>query len=166
LVYTGVRRTPICAMMGSDVAAEFFATMLDAYLVAGLVPERPDDCDTADGRPATLAFAQARLARMWCADVETFSSRQIEGCAGIVLQAQWRTILGSIERVLAYRRSLKRIVLSGSGEVLGRTILARYQWGTDLPPTSLAELLGSALSEAACAYAVAMLAAQEPFDAR
>jgi (4-(4-[2-(gamma-L-glutamylamino)ethyl]phenoxymethyl)furan-2-yl)methanamine synthase len=165
LVYTGVRRTPICAVLGSEVAAEFFATMLDAYLVAGLIPGRPGDCDTADGRPATLAFAQARLARMWCADVETFSSRQIEGWAGIALQAQWRTILGSIERILANRRSCNRIVLSGSGEVLGRSMLAKYQLGTDVTPTSLAELLGSALSEAACAYAVATLAAQETPDA-
>ena len=38
--------------------------------------------------------------------------------------------------------------------------------GTALPITSLAELHGLALSQAACAYAVAMLAAQENHDAR
>ena len=63
LVYTGVRRTPICSVLGMEVAAEFFATMQDAYLARGLIPERPDDCDTADGRPATRVFAHARLAR-------------------------------------------------------------------------------------------------------
>jgi len=31
LVYTGIRRTPICAVLNRDVAAELFATMLDAY---------------------------------------------------------------------------------------------------------------------------------------
>src|SRR5262245_60369629 len=40
LVYTGVRRTPLCALMGPkwgqySLAAEFFATTLDVYLVLG-----------------------------------------------------------------------------------------------------------------------------------
>src|SRR5207248_174454 len=62
LVYTGVRRTPICAVLGMAVAAEFFATMQDAYIYLGLTPANPADCDTADGRPATRANARARLA--------------------------------------------------------------------------------------------------------
>src|SRR5262249_24868818 len=33
LVYTGIRRTPICALLGGNIAAEVFATTLDAYLV-------------------------------------------------------------------------------------------------------------------------------------
>ena len=74
LVYTGLRRTPICAVLGMAVAAEFFATMLDAYVFTEDWPDNPDDCDTADGRPATRAFARARMARMRCADVETFSA--------------------------------------------------------------------------------------------
>src|SRR5262249_43756645 len=35
LLYTGVRRTPLCAVLGSRVAAELFATTLDAYLFRG-----------------------------------------------------------------------------------------------------------------------------------
>src|SRR5262249_4761154 len=31
LVYTGVRRTPVCALLGAKGAAEFFATTLDVY---------------------------------------------------------------------------------------------------------------------------------------
>src|ERR1051325_194369 len=81
LGFTGPAGTPICAVLGMDVAAEFFATMLDAYLMLGLVQENPHDCDTADGRPATCAFAHARLARMRCADAEMFSAQEVRDLA-------------------------------------------------------------------------------------
>jgi probable H4MPT-linked C1 transfer pathway protein len=166
LVYTGVRRTPICAVLGPEVAAEFFATMLDAYLVAELVPECPDDRDTADGRPATRAGAWGRLARMRCADAETFSFTQCVDLAERALAAQWQTVRAAMQRVAAHRPPLSRIVVSGSGEILGRTVAARQLPWSDIPCTSLAELLGSSLSEAACAYAVARLAAKDQADAR
>jgi probable H4MPT-linked C1 transfer pathway protein len=35
LVYTGVRRTPLCALLAGEGAAEVFATTLDAYLLQG-----------------------------------------------------------------------------------------------------------------------------------
>ena len=58
---------------------------------------------------------------------------------------------------------LTAVVLAGSGEFLGRKVL-------DRPPAVLAERitlaqrLGPALSEAACAYAVAVLAAEDDED--
>src|SRR5205823_4508754 len=68
LVYTGLRRTPLCGVLRplSDrgLAAEFFATMLDVYVFLDLIPENPQDCETADGRPMTKAWARVRLARM------------------------------------------------------------------------------------------------------
>ena len=57
LVYTGVRRTPLCALLGAEGAAEFFATTQDVYLLLGKMRENLADCDTADGRPATCAAA-------------------------------------------------------------------------------------------------------------
>ncbi|MEZ6058115.1 MAG: hydantoinase/oxoprolinase family protein, partial [Planctomycetaceae bacterium] len=76
LLYTGVKRTPICALSrkvmwnGEQVplAAELFATSRDVYLITGELPERPDERDTADGRPATRDAAFQRLARMLCCD--------------------------------------------------------------------------------------------------
>jgi probable H4MPT-linked C1 transfer pathway protein len=165
LVYTGVRRTPICAvlgMAGMEVAAEFFATMLDAYVFRGLLPENPEDCDTADGRPVTLAHAHARLARMRCADVESFPETEASILADQALQAQRIALVQAYGRAMSDRPDVQRVVVAGSGEIVGRIIADR--WGKSA--TSLAELLGAELSEAACAYAVATLAAQEQLDAR
>ena len=160
LVYTGVRRTPICAMLGMEVAAEFFATMLDAYLLDGSLPENAEDCDTADGRPATRACAHARLARMCCADVDSFSLVQAQELAARALRAQRQAVGNAVTGLLVGRPAVQRLVVSGSGEMLGRTVAA----GRALVVTSFSELLGPALSDAACAYAVAMLAAQKFSD--
>jgi (4-(4-[2-(gamma-L-glutamylamino)ethyl]phenoxymethyl)furan-2-yl)methanamine synthase len=160
LVYTGVRRTPLCAVMGIKVAAEWFATMLDAYLVLGLLPENPDDCDTADGRPATRACAHARLARMLCADTESFGVDRAHALAKSALKRQWVRILEAVRRVLLDKPPIQKIVLAGSGEVLGRVVCARPEL-RDIPIVALSELLGPQLSEAACAYAVAVLASRK-----
>ena len=65
-----MRRTPLCAVLGAGVAAEFFATTLDVNLVQGRIKEDPTDTNTADGRPASRTAAHARLARMLCADTD------------------------------------------------------------------------------------------------
>lgn len=160
LVYTGVRRTPVCAVLGMEVAAEFFATMLDVYLFLKLLPEDATNRDTADGRPATRAHAHARLARMRCADVETFTPEQASDLCVRAMQTQWQALDRAIEKVVQGRPPIERIVLSGSGEVLGQSVWARSIYAT-LPGTLLSEVLGASLSTAACAYAVAVLAAQE-----
>ena len=164
LVYTGVRRTPICAVLGMEVAAEFFATMLDAYLFTGLLPENPDDRDTADGRSATAACAHGRLARMRCADVEMFSEEETRDLAERALQTQWQAVHRAMLGVVEGRPAVDRIVLAGSGEILGRSVCTRFAPWSALPVTSLADLLGPDLSQAACAYAVALLAAEEQGD--
>lgn len=160
LVYTGVRRTPICAVLGLTVAAELFATMQDAYTWRRLLPEEAEDCDTADGRPMTRAHAHARLARMRCADVETFSEGDADLLADAALSAQWQCVEDAIQRIVR-NKPVERIILAGSGEVLGRIVCQRRNDWNRIPQVSLADVLGPDLSVAACAYAVAMLAAGE-----
>jgi probable H4MPT-linked C1 transfer pathway protein len=92
LVYSGVRRTPICALLGSDVAAELFATTRDAYLLLGLVPEDATDTDTADGRPATRDHAHARMSRMVCGDAETTWADITQALAGRARDVQIRQL--------------------------------------------------------------------------
>src|SRR5207302_4679388 len=92
LVYTGIRRTPVCALLGSGGAAEWFATTLDVYLILGELAEHRGDCDTADGRPATRDGAHARLARMLCADRETSTEAQIRRLALRIRNRQLRLL--------------------------------------------------------------------------
>lgn len=155
LVYTGVRRTPLCALLTGS-AAEWFATTLDAYLLLGDIPEDPDDRDTADGRPATVAAAEARLARMLCADLETSTPRERRAVAERASRRQEAMLRRAVGRVAGRLPGPPRaFVLSGSGEFLARRAIpgdgrARV--------VSLAQELGPALSAAACAYSVAVLA--------
>jgi probable H4MPT-linked C1 transfer pathway protein len=119
LVYTGVRRTPLCALLGSGGAAEFFATTDDVYLWLGQVQEAPEDYDTADGQPRTRAHARARLARMGCGDPDTTPDTVVNGIANraAAIQRQW--ILTGIHRVLSrFTDPIQSVIVSGSGEFL------------------------------------------------
>jgi probable H4MPT-linked C1 transfer pathway protein len=159
LLYTGVRRTPVCALMGLSGAAELFATTLDAYLLLGLIPEDAGDCGTADGRPATRAKAHARLARMLCADGESLSeSDTLE----LARRVQRRQADGVREAVVAVAARLPEppagVVVAGSGEFLALAALREVPSLSHIAAVSVAERLGPAISNAACAYALAVLA--------
>jgi probable H4MPT-linked C1 transfer pathway protein len=163
LVYTGARRTPVCAVLHEAVAAELFATTLDAYLCLGWTPEAADDRDTADGRPATRRHAHARLARMMGADADTVTTAETEKLAQRVYQAQARLITAGLDRVLGYLPGpAECVIVAGSGTFLASRVLAAW-----CPPAGkpgrvldLGDSLSPALSTAACAYAVAVLAAE------
>jgi len=162
LVYLGVKRTPLCALLGVDHAAEFFATTGDLFLVLGLSPEEPANCDTADGRPATRAAAAARLARMLGGDGETCSEKEVSGLAHRLLAKIVHTIREAVEHVVEKMPTPPAIlVLSGSGEFLFQTIAEHMPFFRKVRVVSLAEWVGPKISTCACAYAVAQLLAKE-----
>lgn len=161
LVYTGVRRTPLFALFPLDAAAEWFATMLDAYLVLGDIAEQPDCHDTADGRAATAECASARLARVFCDDSETCTPQEIFVLAR---EARWRQTRRVQRAIAQVSRRLPSepvaFVLSGSGEFLARAAVEGRTANGPRRILSIAEYLGEAVSTAACAYAVAVLLAE------
>jgi probable H4MPT-linked C1 transfer pathway protein len=162
LVYTGVRRTPLCAVIGGfNSAAELFATMLDVYLLLGLVSENAMDTNTADGRPATKAAAEGRIARMLCADLETSTAEERRKYAENAANLQMGVLGHAINKVARRLPALPHTILfAGEGEFL---ILATLKGQHQIPPcrvVSLSRELGAEISRAACAYAVAMLAAE------
>ncbi len=160
LVYVGVRRTPLCALLPPPSAAEWFATTLDVHLVLGHVPEDADDRDTADGRPATRDCAHARLARMRCGDGESFSLHETTLIARKAYQRQTVWIQQALVEVTQTMPEPPReVILAGSGEFLARHIV-EGQGGSEKRILSLARRLGPEVSAAACAYAVAVLAAE------
>jgi len=161
LAYTGVIRTPLCAVLGSRGAAEFFATTRDVFLLLGRLPEDPSDCDTADGRPATRACAEARVARMICADLETSTADERRKLVEFAHLRQVMYVGGCIETVA---RSLPRlpetIVLAGVGEFLAQTALSKQKTVQPCPVFSFGRELGAEVSKAACAYALAVIASE------
>jgi probable H4MPT-linked C1 transfer pathway protein len=162
LAYTGVRRTPLCALLGMGGAAELFATTLDVFLVLGDIAEDSTDTATADGRPATRAAAHARLARMLCADLETSTEEERRKLAEHVLLRQVYALTFAVEHVA---RRLpgppQTVVIAGSGEFLAELVLREQKGFPPCRAVSLARTLGPEVSRAACAYAVAVLAAGE-----
>jgi probable H4MPT-linked C1 transfer pathway protein len=166
LVYTGVRRTPVCALIQEGVAAELFATTLDAYLVLGWIHEDPEDRNTADGQPATRAAADLRLARMLGADLETSKPEERKRLAEQVVLRQGKLIEAAVQRVLERLPAIPRtVIVAGEGEFLARPTAQGYGalrrgplFGCRL--VSLLEWLGPEESRAACAWAVAVLAAE------
>jgi probable H4MPT-linked C1 transfer pathway protein len=156
LIYTGCKRTPVCSLVTEEVAAELFATTHDVYLILGLVPEDKANCDTADGRPATRGYARGRLARMFGWDGDMINEKGILFLASRVEIAQKRKIEAAISKVeKSSGQSCQTTITSGSGEFL----LRRWNLGNGRH-VSLSERLGPEISEAACAHAVAMLAAE------
>jgi (4-(4-[2-(gamma-L-glutamylamino)ethyl]phenoxymethyl)furan-2-yl)methanamine synthase len=155
LVYCGVRRTPLCAVFGLAKAAEFFATTEDVYLALGEFPDEPHRVDTADGRPATRACALARLARMDCDDVGDG-----HGAMRIAEEARdrlWKHLRDAIEKVSGQLPNrVETIVCAGSGRFLLPDLIAPLTSGTQLRPRIVP--VDERISDAACAYAVAVLA--------
>lgn len=159
LIYTGARRTPLCAVLGSEVAAELFATMADVYLVLGDLEPAAADRDTADGKPFTPPFARARLARMRCADPASCSEADSVRLAERARARQVDLLVRSIRGCLNRLAEPKTILLSGSGAFLRRYLQPRLKIDTWL---SLAEVWGREQAIAACAWAVAVLASPGP----
>jgi probable H4MPT-linked C1 transfer pathway protein len=125
LVYTGVERSPLCAVVAAlpysgrqcPVAHELFATTWDAYLTLGDLPEDPESTHTADGRPATKAAARDRLARMICADRTLFSDSDALAAATAVARAQAAKIAIAAQGIVRKMASPpERIVIAGQGE--------------------------------------------------
>jgi len=165
LIYRGVRRTPLCVLMPEKTCAEWFATTLDLFLIVGELPSDASDTDTADGRPATLPCAYARLARLLGTDSERMHPDALLRLAAQLLQRLEEEITRAWTQVCQQdggARWPQTILLSGSGEFLARRVLRRFLSLHSQQPVprivSLAEQLGPRLSATAPAWAVAELA--------
>ncbi|MBS0263308.1 MAG: H4MPT-linked C1 transfer pathway protein [Planctomycetes bacterium] len=168
LVYTGVRRTPLCAVLQDVVmrdgrrcrlAAELFATMLDVYLLLGETAEDPADCGTADGRPATVCCAHDRLARMLCCDREELDIHEARHLAALFRDRQMENLAKAVTAVTCRDDSIvETVIVSGSGEAVARKMISEHPRLEGARVESLTSRFDPELAGAACAYAVAVLA--------
>ena len=162
LVYLGVTRTPLSCLgptielKGEEVGlmAERFATTRDVFLLTGALPEQPSCTDTADGRPATIACAAARVVRMIGADLEMLTVGDATHLAQAFAKHVEQRVTDAIEQVVA-RARIERVILSGSG-----AFAAQGPASTILPDASivrLVDVIGPGAASAACAYALVQL---------
>lgn len=169
LVYTGIRRTPLCAVAHAvqvdqsscPLSAELFATTHDVYLLLGDLPEVLDDCDTANGRPATRDQAWDRLVRQLCCDRTEISLSETLHIARNIAHQQEQQIGAAVKQVLESAPpgfDCQTIILSGSGRFLAQRVINQIQMLRHLPVLDISKFVTPALPEVACAYAVAQLA--------
>jgi len=165
LVYTGVLRTNLAAIAPRvpvrggwcPVSSEYFAISADVHLVLGRLAPEAYDCPTPDGRPATVAFARERIARLVCADVEQLDEAEVDSIATFLHDEQLRQIEAAARRVQGPLPRSAPVVAVGSGVFLGREVAARLgravtdapaPWGADgevAPAAALAVLLAAQL---------------------
>ncbi|MFP6764569.1 MAG: hydantoinase/oxoprolinase family protein, partial [Planctomycetaceae bacterium] len=135
LVYTGVRRTPVCAIAHAvplgegyvQLAAELFATTLDVHLLTGDIAADATDFATSNGTPATVDAAHDRLARAICCDRSEISQEQTRHIAAFLSDVQQQRLNGALNRVLAAgERTVEAVVISGTGSFLARRIMEKH----------------------------------------
>lgn len=165
LVYTGIERTPVAAIVRwlpyrgvrRPIAAERFADSRDAWILLGGLPERPASTDTADGGPADREGARVRLARMLLVESAAFSAAEAATAAAWVAEAQTRQIAAAVRRVVGRQGWIPTsVVVSGHGDRLARRVLDRTGWKLDV--VDLADRLGPEVSRVGPAHAVALIA--------
>jgi (4-(4-[2-(gamma-L-glutamylamino)ethyl]phenoxymethyl)furan-2-yl)methanamine synthase len=165
LVYTGVERSPVCAVVSlapyrgqsCPVVHEVFATMRDVYTILERFPDDPTNTQTADGKPATRGQARIRLGRMVAADAQEFSHRDAVDMAQSAADAQVSRLAAAIRQVSGTLPAApEKILLSGHGEFLAHEALDFAEVAA--ARVSLAKELGPAISRCGPAHALAVLA--------
>jgi uncharacterized hydantoinase/oxoprolinase family protein len=140
------------------VASEYFAISADVHLVLAHLSPDAYDCPTPDGRPATVAFARERIARLVCADVEQLDAGEVDAIATFLHGEQLRELEYAARRVQRVLPPDAPVVAVGSGAFLGREVAARLgravaddpaPWGATggevAPAAALAALLAARL---------------------
>ncbi len=168
LLYRGVGRTPICAVVDSlplrgnlcPIAAEVFSTTADAYVLTGELPEDPNANWTADGRPLTKECSQQRLARQLCADASDLAADDLKKFAIAVRDSQISQLMQSIRAATArFAERPSTCVLSGAGEFLARVVAGQVCDGCGV--ISLGKEIGFCASQCGPSHALAVLAAED-----
>lgn len=167
LVYTGARRTPVCALSEGVTlrgvrlvpAAEWFATMLDVHLLLGHLDEEESNLETANGRPATRDWAADRLARAFCCDRTEITPGELQSLATQLAAQQAALLARGFDQVWNHLADGNpTVIVSGSGSFLARRVITAHPRARTAPVISLDTRLTPALAESAPAYAVAVLA--------
>lgn len=170
LVYTGVVRTPIMALVRrvpfggawNPLMAEYFATTADVYRLLERLPEGADQHPAADGGEKTVEASGRRLARMLGRDFDVATLADWQGLAAWLAGVQLRRIGHSFAELWS-REQLPDdapVVAAGVGRFLVADLAARrgrrwLDFGSLVPSASG---VNGRVSDCAPAVAVAWLA--------
>jgi hypothetical protein len=135
LVYTGMLRTPVAALLSSvdpggirtPVCTEYFAASADAHLVLGHITPGDYTCDTPDHKEKTTAASLRRLARVVCADLQEIGEAGAREIAGAFWERQKEIVCRAVLRVQK-ESGASSVIVAG----LGAALFARELDGTDL----------------------------------
>lgn len=171
LVYTGTLRTSLAAVAGRvpvrggwcPVASEQFAITGDIHLILGHIDPDAYACPTPDGRPADLAHARERVARLVCSDREQLGDDEVDAIARFLHDEQVRQLEAAARRVAANVPEAPVVAL-GAGAFLAREVAARLErpvaspsaaWerAEGGPAAALAGLVASRLGGQSCRLA-------------
>ena len=129
LIYTGVERSPVCAMSRwcrgaaevPDSAHEIFATMWDVYLTLDDLPEEPNSTHMADRRPATKAAAPI-ASRTRSVPIAKYSARPTPSKWPKSLRGAdpQKISLIAAQLIARLQQPPHTVVISGQGEFLAR----------------------------------------------
>lgn len=164
LVYTGIVRTPVMAVVQTildnekkvkvGVMAEYFATMADVYRVTGELLEHCDQNSTADGGEKTIEASARRLARMVGDDFRIEELTRWQAVAKNIRSQQLKRIQSNCK----LRLQNKKLQLVGAG--IGRFLIQEIAEHLNVPYvdfSTLFETHGNLEFEPAdCAPAVAV----------
>ena len=172
LVYTGLLRTPVCALVDEvelpsgpvPVAAEVFAVSADVHLWLGSLDPEAYLCEPPDDGAKSRSGAGRRLARMLCSDPDEAGPAAIRALAEQAADGQARRVLRAIGRL---RERLgdafpPAAVCTGGGAGVLEDWLGRDGLELERPPAPLAG--GHAPAATACTLALLALE-DRPVDA-
>jgi len=169
LIYTGVLRTPVAAIVSQiplrgalcRIAAEYFAISADIHLLLGSLTPEDYTCATPDSHEKTKSGALRRLARVVCEDSTHLTARELHAMASYIAEQQIQQIAEGMFQVLSrFENGLQiPVVPVGIGAFLGEACARRLNLTTCDPPAltddgsvslspcaAAAYLLGEALS--------------------
>ena len=122
-----------------------------------MIPTRP----TGGRQPSCLP---AIASRCLCCDETEFTADDAAEVSRFVAKEQIEQISRGLEKVLTRLGSPRQILLSGAGTFLAKNMIAAHCTLRHIEQIELARVFGAAAAEAACAFAIACLAAErQPF---
>jgi len=174
LVYTGVVRTPLMAIAQkipfagqmTHVAAEFFATAADIYILTGDLDPAGNMAETADGADKTIQASASRIARMIGCDADAAPLQSWITLAGSFKEMQLEQIRQALLKQISLFKGGSGLQLIGAGA--GAFLAAELANQLDLEYHAVSEFIRGVDHEARAmaaicfpAYAVAYLCVAE-----